>query len=101
MEYVRALVSGMAALLLSILGPPLFLSIQHGDKATGLAAFQVFSPSVAILAIVFFSAFFAASRLHSKALRLLLFWTPATVVLTLGMGFVALIVYARLYVPKG
>ena len=101
MGYVRALLSGIVALLLAILGPPLFLSIQHGAKATGLAAFRVFSPSVAIAAIVFFTLFFAASRLHSKWLRLLLFWTPATVVSMLGIGFCALIVFAWLHVPKG
>jgi hypothetical protein len=101
MEYLRALLSGVAALLLAILGPPLFLSIQHGAKATGLGAFRFFSPSVAILAIVFFTLFFAASRLHRKWLRLLLFWTPATVVSTLGLGFCALMVFAWLHVPKG
>jgi hypothetical protein len=35
---------------------------------------------------------------HSKWLRLLLFWTPATVVSMLGIGFCALIVFAWLHV---
>jgi MFS-type transporter involved in bile tolerance (Atg22 family) len=54
----------------------------------------------AILAIVFFAVFFAASRLHSKSLKLLLFWTPVTVISTLGLGLLALVVDAWLHVPK-
>jgi hypothetical protein len=98
--YLRALLSGVAALLLAILGPPLFISLQHDEKAMGWTGFRVFSPLCAILAIVFFTLFFAASRLHSKSLRLLLFWTPVTVISTLGVGFLALFAYAWLHVPK-
>lgn len=101
MAYLRALLGGVAALLLAILGPPLFFSLQHNAKATGLVVFRAFSPLCAILAIVFFTLFFAASRLQSKSLRLLLFWTPVTVISTLGFGFLALFVYAWLHVPKG
>jgi hypothetical protein len=91
----------VAALLLAILGPPLFISLQHGAKATGFAVFRAFSPLCAVLAIVFFTVFFAASRLHSKSLRLLLFWTPVTVILTLGVGFLALVADAWLHIPRG
>src|SRR5438270_12214164 len=83
--YLRVLLSAVAALLLAILGPPLFFSLQHPSKATGLALFRAFSPLWAILAIVFFTLFFAASRLNSKSIRLLLFWTPVTVISTLGL----------------
>jgi hypothetical protein len=54
----------------------------------------------AILAVVFFAMFFAASRLHRKSLRLLLFWTAVTVISTLGLGLLLLVVDAWLYVPK-
>ena len=101
MAYLRVLLSAVAALLLAIFGPPLFLSLQHGDKAMGWTPFRVFSPLCMILAIVFFALFFAASRLHRKSLRLLLFWTPVTVISTLGIGFFALFAYAWLHVPKG
>ncbi|MGA2965830.1 MAG: hypothetical protein ABSD64_06420 [Terriglobales bacterium] len=100
MAYFRALLSGVAALLLAIFGPPLFISFQHGAKATGIEVFRVFSPLCAILAVVFFAVFFAASRLHSKSLKLLLFWTPVTVISTLGLGLLALVVDAWLHIPK-
>jgi len=99
--YLRVLLSGVAALRLGILGPPLIFSLQHREKATGLAVFRAFSPLCAILAIVLFALFFAASRLHNKSLRLLLFWTPVTVISALGVGFLALFAYAWLHVPKG
>jgi len=38
---------------------------------------------------------------QNRPARLLLFWTPATVVSTLGLGFFALIVYAWLHGPRG
>ena len=101
LAYVRALISGVAALLLAMLGPPLFFSSQHRRAATGLGVFRAFSPLCAILAIVLFAVFFAASRLHNKLLRVLLFWTPVTVISALGIGFLALFAYAWLHVPKG
>ena len=100
MAYFRALLSGVAALLLAIFGPPLFISFRHGAKATGIDVFRVFSPLCAILAVVFFAVFFAASRLHSKPLRLLLFWTPVTVISTLGLGLSALVVDLWLHASK-
>lgn len=101
MAYFRALLSVVAALLLAILGPPLFYSFQSGEKAIGLSVFRVFSPSVGISTILFFALFFAASRLNSKWLRVLLFWTPVTITSTLGLGFLALFAYAWLHVPRG
>jgi hypothetical protein len=98
--YFRALLGAVAALLLAIIGPPLFISLQHGAKATGLAVFRAFFPLSAILAVVFFILFFVAGRLHRKSLRLLLFWTPVTVILTLGVGLLALIADVWLHVPK-
>jgi hypothetical protein len=99
--YVRGLFSALAALILAILGPPLFFSLQHPSKATGLAVFRVFSPLGTALVVVFFALFLAASRLNSKSLRLILFWTPVTVISTLGLGLVALFTYAWLHAPKG
>lgn len=101
MAYLRAFLSGVAALLLATFGPPLFFALQHREKAIGLTVFRVLSPLCVILAIAFFALFFAASRLHSKSLRVLLFWTPVTLVSTLGIGFLALFTYAWLHIPKG
>ena len=97
MPYLKALLSGVAALLLGIFGPPLVFSLQHSEAATGLGVFRAFSPLGAILAIVLFTAFFAASRLHNKSLRLVLFWTPVTVISVLGVGFLTLFAYAWLH----
>jgi len=99
--YFRALLSVVAALVLAILGPPLFYFFRSNAKATGLAAFRVFTPSVGILAILFFALFFAASRLNSKWVRVLLFWTPVTIISTLGFGFLVLVAILWLHVPKG
>ena len=78
----------------------LFITFQHGEKATGIGVLRAFAPLSAILAVVFFAMFFAASRLHRKSLRLLLFWTAVTVISTLGLGLLLLVVDAWLYVPK-
>jgi hypothetical protein len=91
----------VGALLLAILGPPLVFSLQHPSTATGLVLFKAFSPLCAILAVVFFILFFAASRLNSKLLRVLLFWTPVVIVSTIGVSFLSLFAYAWLHVPKG
>jgi ABC-type multidrug transport system permease subunit len=91
--YFRVLLSVVAALLLAIFGPPLFIAYQHGEKATGIDVFRVLSPLAAVLGVVFFAVFFAASRLRNESLRLLLFWTPATVISTLGLPLLALVVY--------
>ena len=101
MPYLKALLSVLAALVLAILGPPFFLSLQ--GVATGMAVFwaQALSPLCLILAVLFFTLFFAASRLHSKSLRVLLFWTPVMAISVLGLGYLALIVYALEHVPRG
>src|SRR5262245_6018018 len=99
--YLRASLCAVAAVLLGIFGPAVFVSLWHGAKATGFGVFRAFLPMSAILAVVFFTVFFAASRLHSKALRLLLFWTPVTLILILGVGLLTLVVNAWLHVPRG
>ena len=101
MAYFRAFLCAVAALLLAICGPTLFVSLWNGAKATGFGVFRAFLPVSAILAIVFFTIFLAASRLHSKSLRLLLFWTPVVLILILGVGLLTLVVDAWLHVPKG
>jgi hypothetical protein len=99
--YLRALLSAVAALVLAILGPPFLFSAQHRSTGTGLVVFKVFSPLCAILTVVFFVLFLAAGRLNSKSLRLLLFWTPVTVISTFGLCFLGLFAYAWLHTPKG
>ena len=105
MDYVKGVLSATAAIFIAefVLAWPLL----RGSKATGLPAIiglfveSILSPRFWIVGILLFGLFFAASRLHSKLLRLLLFWTPATVISTLGLALVALIAYVWLHVPKG
>jgi hypothetical protein len=44
-----------------------------------------------LIVVVFFALFFLASRLGSKVLRVLLFWTPTLAISTLGFGIFALL----------
>jgi hypothetical protein len=77
------------------------------QKATGLAAIAggllegIFSPLSWILAVSFFALFFTASRLRSKVLQVILFWTPTVIVSTLGFGLFALFAYAWMHFGKG
>ena len=82
MNYVKGILSGLAAIILAECVPGSW-SVFRGigqEKATGLAvvagglAESVFSPLCWILAVLFFALFFAASRLKNKLLRVFLFW---------------------------
>lgn len=102
MAIVRGALSALAALLVGLLGPGLFFALRgiNNSKATGLAAViggfleNLSSPLLWILAITFFALFFVASRLSSKPQRILLFWTPVTAILVLGLGLFSLFTYA-------
>ena len=103
MAYVRIVLCGLAAILIALLGPEFVTAIRSHEKATGLAVFvgAIFSPLFWILAISFFALFFTASRLRSKVLRVILFWTPTVTISTLGFGLIALVAYAWLHFEKG
>ena len=83
-EYVRSLLSAVTAILLAFLVPGVHSAFRviTKEKATGLAAIvgsaeeAILSPLYWILAIAFFTLLMAAIRLHNKALRAFLFWTP-------------------------
>jgi len=95
---LRGILSAVAAIFFALLGPGLVA--LHNSKATGLAAVaggfleSLFSPLFWILAVSFFALFFAASRLSSRPLRILLFWTPVTAVSILGLGIFSLFTFA-------
>ena len=99
--YVKGILSGVTALFLALCVPGLVHAFKgvNQDKATGLAAVAggltkaIFSPLFWILAVALFALFFAASRLNSKALRVLLFWIPTLFVSTLVVGMMALVIY--------
>jgi hypothetical protein len=106
---VRIVLSGLAAILISLLGPGFVIALRDTSqqRATGLVATAgglteaVLSPLFWILAVGFFALFFAASRLSNKALRVIFFWTPTVIISTMGCGLFCLSVYAWLHFKKG
>ncbi len=108
MNYVRIILSAIAALLLAefVPGPWSAFKGMNTEKATGLAAIaggfveSMLSPLLWLLAILFFAMFFYASRLGSKALRILLFWTPTLLLSSVGILFAVFIVFAFLHFTR-
>jgi hypothetical protein len=106
MNYVKAILSGLAAIFLAefVPGPwSMFKGISE-QKATGLGAVagglmeSAFSPLFWTLVLLFFALFFAASRLGNKILRVFLFWIPTLTVSALGTAIVALITYFVVFI---
>jgi len=101
MDYVKGILSGLAAIFLAEFLPGSLETFRgmSQEKATGLAAFvggleeSVFSPLFWALAVLFFVLFFAASRLGHKILRVFLFWIPSLMVSAFGLAIVALFTY--------
>jgi hypothetical protein len=98
----RIVLSGLAAMLIALLGPGLVIALRgmSHQRATGLAAIAgglteaILSPPFWILAVVLFALFFAAGRLSSKVLRGIFFWVPTVTVSAVGLGLLSLFVYA-------
>lgn len=99
MTILRGVLSTVAAVLVALFMPFLVSVGLSNSKATGLAALVagLFSPLFWILAISFFALFFAAGRLRSKPLRILLFWTPVTAISMLGVGVFSLVTYTWIH----
>jgi len=105
MNYVKGILSGLAAIFLAEFVPSpwsIFKGISE-QKATGLGAVaggimgSAFSPLFWTLALLFFALFFAASRLGNKILRILLFWIPAVTVSVLGVAITVLLTYVFIH----
>ncbi|PYX95888.1 MAG: hypothetical protein DMG71_07790, partial [Acidobacteria bacterium] len=88
MDYFKGILSAIAAIFLAECVPgswSVFKGIS-ARKATGLGAVagglveSIFSPMFWILAVLFFTLFFAASRLANKPLRVFLFWIPTMLI---------------------
>ena len=109
MTYLRGLLCGVASIFVALLGPGLLHAFTEigQQKATGLGAIAggalegLLSPQFWILAILFFCLFFAASRLTSKVLRVVLFWAPTLVLSTLGFVFIAFFAYLWMHFRNG
>ena len=109
MTTLRGVLSAVAAIFVALLGPGLVFALRgiNKSKATGLAVVaagfleSLFSPLFWILAVSFFALFFAASRLSSKPMRILLFWTPVTAISILGLGIFSLYIFAWIHFRRG
>lgn len=109
MTYLRGLLCGVASISVASLGPGLLHALREigQQKAIGLGAVaggfleDLLSPQFWILAVLFFCLFFAASRLTSKVLRVVLFWAPTLVLSTLGFVFIAFFAYLWMYFRNG
>jgi hypothetical protein len=105
MNYVKGILSGLAAIFLAEFVPGLWSMFKgiSEQKATGLGAVaggimgSAFSPLFWTLALLFFALFFAASRLGNKILRILLFWIPTVTVSVLGVAIAALFTYVFIH----
>ena len=107
-EYVRSLLSAATAILLAFLVPGVHSAFRGitKEKATGLAvivggAEEAILSLYWILAIAFFTLLMAASRLHKKALRASLFWTPTIIVTALAVGVSTLVAYVYVRYRQG
>ena len=103
---LRGVLSAVAGIVVALFVTGLLPGINN-SKATGLAALvggfleSLFSPLFWILAVSLFALFFAASRLSSKPLRILLFWTPVTAISILGLGIFSLFTFVMIHFRRG
>jgi len=107
MPYVKAILSGLGALILA----EVLLGLRYlwvtNSKATGMAAVtgglleSLFSPLFWLLAIAFFTLFFKASRSSNGALRTAFFWIPTVGVTCLGLAIVGLFSYLYFHFRNG
>jgi hypothetical protein len=76
-------------------------------RATGLTVVfgqfleSFFSPIFWLLAILLFSLFLAASRIKSKSLRMLFFWTPTVGASLVGIAMVTLFAFLWVHFRAG
>jgi hypothetical protein len=106
---LRGVLNTVAAIFVALLGPGLVLAFRsiNNSKATGLAAIaggfveSLFSPWFWILAVSFFAFFFAAGRLSSEPLRILLFWVPVIAVWIFGLCIFSPLTFAWIHFRRG
>ena len=100
MVYVKAILSGMTAVIATeILTLWWVLRPWSSTQLDVEVLFLVLRASLVhaqpwILAIVLFATFFAASRIGSKTLRVVLFWIPTVTISCIGITLVSLLAYA-------
>ena len=96
MDYVKVILSGLAAIFLACV-VVFWPVVKHVSRQTaiGLDVFVagIHSPILWILAILFFAIFLAASRIGNQLLKILVFWIPTLLFSTLGIVTWALFTY--------
>jgi len=103
--HLKAVLSGVAAIFFALHIPTLLSLFRttSQEKATGVAVVTagfvetLYSPLSWLLAMLSFGLLLAASRLDSKALRAIFFWTPALTISTLGFVLSALLTYVIIH----
>ena len=103
MDYLKGVLSVVAGVILALIGPGLLMALRSTaqGKATGIAVVFGAFPEVFlsfrfwILAFLLCAFLWAASRLSVKVLRVVLFWTPAVLIIAIGCAFFILLAYLR------
>ena len=103
-NYFATLLNAGASLLLAVLVSTLIVLVSR-DVATGHAPGltavagealeSLFSLRFGIFFLVFFSCFYLARQSSKPALRIALFWIPASLVMALGLALWACLVVAH------
>jgi hypothetical protein len=93
----------LAGTMLAALLPWLQMAVQYRQKATGIAVLiAIFrSPVWWFFAVLFSALFWAASRFENKLIRIVLFWTPAILISTIGLAAYGLFLYLFFRFPRG
>ena len=100
MEYLKPLLSGLAATLIA--EGAFFWPLLRGTKAISLAAVasylveSIFSLRFWVVGVFLFALFFAASR-GNTVVRVAFFWIPTLVVSALAFAFLGIYTYAFIH----
>ncbi|MGB8014167.1 MAG: hypothetical protein WCF68_21330 [Terriglobales bacterium] len=102
MAFAKASLAGLAAVLGVLFVPALVRFLGGPEKTTGLALIwagfveALLSPVFWIEVLCVFGLLLVASRFGNRPARIILFWTPAVVVTTLGCPIIGLFAFASL-----
>ena len=99
MDYFKAILGGIAAVIITEFLTIWWVLRPIQSKATGLAVIiailrgSLIQPIPWILGASLFAILFAASRLHNTGLRVVLFWIPALTATCMGLTYASFIAY--------
>jgi hypothetical protein len=103
MVYAKATLAGVASFLGLLIIPALIHFFAGPQKATGIAVVWaglvelLLSPLFWIEVFCIFALFLVASRLASKAARIVLFWIPAVTITSIGCAVIGLMTFVVLH----